>query len=172
MREERWLLAGLAAAIFFLGTIVGFEAGYKAGRGPDVSTRWFDTLDLSAQRDSLVADAARSAGLKASLLIALSHAENNSGDSAAVNPSSGAIGLMQVMPGWQHAFEAECGCGSLYERRRNACVGVHIFKWYLDSLRRVEPTLRAYVGQRTLRAKPVGDRYVGDVLEHLSAFSP
>ena len=134
--------------------------------------RWFDTLDLSQQRDSLVAAAARQAGVPVHLLIALSHAENWSGDSAAVNPRSGAIGLMQIMPGWQHSFEDDCGGGSLMNRRRNVCVGAHIYLRYVDSLKRVEPTLRAYVGQRSERSRPIGDRYVADVLENLARLSP
>src|SRR6266550_1517081 len=75
---------------------------------PDSS--WFAKLTLSQQRDSIVAYEARRARVPVPLAIAVSHAENWGGDSTALS-SSGAVGLMQVMPRtWQHSFEPECSC--------------------------------------------------------------
>lgn len=121
--------------------------------------------DLSVERDSIVAQEARRAGVSTSLAIAVSHVENHSGDSLAVS-RAGATGIMQVLPSfWQHAFEPECGCGSLLNRRRNACVGVRVLQLHLKRFRSVDKALRAYNGP--LQFRDSGDKYVSAVLERL-----
>lgn len=129
---------------------------------------WFHALSVSAQRDSIVAREARRAGVPAALAVAVSHTENWTGDSTAVS-TAGAIGLMQVMPRyWEHRFEEECGCGSLLDRRRNACKGVRVLRFYLDSLPTVDEALRAYHGSNKPWLRAAGDTYVRTVLEHLT----
>lgn len=129
---------------------------------------WFAGLTPSQQRDSIVADEARRAGVPPRLAIAVSHTENWTGDSGAIS-SAGAVGLMQVRPQlWQHAFEAACGCGSLFVRRVNACKGVRVLKLYLDSLPSVDVALRAYHGSNKPRLHQAGDVYVGTVLDRLA----
>lgn len=121
--------------------------------------------NFSAERDSIVATEARRAGVPADLAIAVSHVENWTGDSMAVS-SAGAVGIMQVMPKyWQDAFPEACGAGSLFERRRNACVGVRVLGLYLAKHTRADLALRAYNGALTYRE--AGDRYVADVLDRM-----
>src|SRR5258706_15297891 len=84
------------------------------------------------QRDSIVAREARRQGAPVGLMIAIGRVEDPTGDSAARSPV-GAVGIMQVMPAWQHSFEDDCGCLPLTDRRTNACRGVHIYLRYRDS---------------------------------------
>lgn len=121
------------------------------------------TLTASQERDQIVTLEAQQAGVPVSLALAVSHVENTSGDSMAVS-SAGAVGLMQVLPKYhQHAFEAECGCGSLFLRHRNACVGVRVLKQYRLQQGTWEGALRAYHG--SLRLPTVGRKYVASVLD-------
>jgi len=104
-------------------------------------------LGPSEERDSIVAQEARRAGMPVALAISISHVENWSGDSTARHPSSGATGLMQVMPRyWNDSFPVQCGTAPLTNRRRNACVGVQIALRYYRDLGNWEDALRAYVG--------------------------
>ncbi len=121
-------------------------------------------LSLTEQRDSLVAEEAQRADVPVDLAIAVSHVENWSGDSMAVS-KAGAVGLMQVLPKyWQHAFEEECGCGSLFQRRRNACVGVRILAQYHTQYKTWGKTVRAYHGSHN---RPAGHDYSDAVLDRL-----
>jgi soluble lytic murein transglycosylase-like protein len=122
-------------------------------------------LSLSDQRDTIVAQEARSAGVPVDLALAVSHVENWTGDSMAVS-SRGAVGLMQVLPKyWQHEFEEECGCGSLFQRRLNACKGVRVLKLYLKQQKTTALALRAYHGSLNLHS--AGDDYIAQVLDRL-----
>src|SRR5690348_15238504 len=111
MTDKRWdhvvaLCVGLA-----VGTII-YQSVKKVYDVPAVE----QPRSLSVERDSIVAQEARRAGVSVSLSISVSHVENTSGDSMAVS-KAGAVGIMQVTPRlWQHAFEEECGCGSLFNR--------------------------------------------------------
>lgn len=138
--------------------------------------QWPDSIGPSAQRDSIVADEARKAGMPVGLAIAVSHVENWSGDSTA-RSRVGAIGLMQVMPShWNDSFLIECGFTSLESRRRNACVGVRVAMLYFEQHGDWNKALRAYNGalcrgvhsyvrcQRLVRA---GDEYVLTVMRKL-----
>ena len=159
------LLFGLPLA-FLLAAFIA-QANVRRAY-PVVDSTWFDTLSVSQQRDSIVADEARKAGVPAHLAIAVSHTENWTGDSTATS-RVGAIGLMQVMPRyWQHEFEAECGCGSLLIRRINACKGVRVLKRYIDSLPNVNEALRAYHGSNKPWLHAAGDGYVATVLQRIS----
>ena len=127
-------------------------------------TRFAPTI--SEQRDSLVAQEARRAGVSVPLALAVSHVENWTGDSMAVSPR-GAVGLMQVVPKyWQHEFEEECGCGSLFQRRLNACKGVRVLSFYLKQQKTTALALRAYHGSLNLHT--AGDDYIGSVLDQLA----
>lgn len=85
----------------------------------------------SQERDAIVTAEARRAGVPAGLAVAVSHIEDTSGDSLALS-NRGAVGIMQVLPTyWLDAFRDECyGDRSLFDRARNACVGVHVLKLY------------------------------------------
>lgn len=106
----------------------------------------------SEERDSIVAFEARQAGMDPALAIAVSHVENWSGDSAAVHPRSGAVGLMQVMPFWADSFQVECyGPSDLTDRRRNACIGARIAMRYFRECGNWNCALVWYVGARCTR---------------------
>lgn len=133
----------------------------------------FDALTPVEQRDTIVAREARKYGASVPLMLALARVEDPTGDSTIKSPA-GAVGLLQIMPAWQHSFEEDCGCGPLIVRKRNACVGVHIYLQYRDSLPTVEKALRAYVGAREDPRYPMvlarhlrGDHYVSSVLDQL-----
>lgn len=121
-------------------------------------------LTLSEQRDSIITYEAMRIGVPLDLAIAVSHYENTSGDSMAVSVK-GAVGLMQVMPRWwQDEFADDCGKGSLFERQRNVCVGIHILKFYREEYGNWDRALRAYHGSHDT---PEGRVYVAGVLEQL-----
>jgi len=63
-----------------------------------VSRKPLELFSISDQRDTLVVREARRQGVPRWLALSISHAENWSGDSVAVNPYSGAIGLLQIHP--------------------------------------------------------------------------
>lgn len=83
-------------------------------------------LGMSELRDSAVSAEAIKAGVPVHLALAVSHAEDWSGDTMA-RSSVGALGVMQARPEyWDGTFVAECGDGPLTGLRRGACVGVRI----------------------------------------------
>jgi hypothetical protein len=130
---------------------------------------------------------ARKVGISERLAIAVSHVENWGGDSMAVSNAGkqdtttvrhaidgdqkaidalGAVGLGQVLPRkWWHSFERECGCGSLFDRQRNACKSVRILASYLKQEGKVRPALCRYHG--SFFAHEQCDTYVGLVIEQL-----
>lgn len=128
----------------------------------------------SQERDSIVARAARQAGMPEALAIAVSHVENWGGDSTARHPISGATGLMQVMPRlWADSFRTECGTDSLVGRWRNACVGTHVAARYFAECGNWDCALRRYAGawctptdswERCHKKQQAGDAYVLDVV--------
>jgi len=158
-----WASALLLAFTLGVGATVTLDKHSKRA-APD--SGWFRALAVSEQRDSIVALEARRVGNPVGLAIAVSHTENWTGDSAAVS-SAGAIGIMQVMPFWQHSFEADCGCAPLTNRRANACRGNHVLRLYLDSLPTVDLALRSYHGSNKPRLHAAGDGYVATVLERI-----
>ena len=129
----------------------------------------------SEERDSIVAYEARRAGMDPALAIAVSHVENWGGDSAVRHRTSGAIGLMQIMPFWADSFQAECyGGRTLFDRHRNACVGAHIGMRYFGECGNWNCALVAYVGarcrptdspERCARKTRIGAEYVLEVVE-------
>ena len=91
------------------------------------------------------------------------------GDQRAID-SLGAVGIMQVLPRlWWHSYEEECGCGSLFNRRINACKGNHILRYYLKREKTIDGAIRAYHGS-TYRHNQ-GDAYASLVLEQMTRLS-
>jgi len=168
------MLAAIAAGAIFLAGAVSAKIV-----GPVDTTQSAVTLFAgpSQERDSIVAQAAREAGMPTALAIAVSHVENWSGDSTARHPVSGALGLMQVLPRmWRDSFPIECGLDSLVARRRNACVGAHIAVEYFEQRGNWNDALRMYAGawctkndsyERCARKIKAGDAYVLAVMQRL-----
>ncbi len=132
-------MKGFTVALF--GVILGFYGVIAADHlgAPAPS--------LSAQRDSIVAQQARKWGVPPALAVHVSHVEDWSGDSMATSPA-GAVGIMQVQPRfWAHAFDADCGTASLYDRTKNACVGVHVLTAFYMQTNEWASALRLYNGK-------------------------
>ena len=130
----------------------------------------------SHERDSIVSYQAQRFGMDPKLAIAISHAENWGGDSAAVHPRSGAVGIMQVMPFWADSFRTECGIEPLTNRISNACRGVLISMKYFKDCGDWDCALQYYVGAvctkrdgpwRCEQKQKTGERYVHAVLRNL-----
>lgn len=131
----------------------------------------------SHERDSIVAAAARLAGMPVPLAIAVSHTENWGGDSTSRHPISGCLGLMQVCPQiWADSFHTECGTDSLIARWRNACVGAFVAVRYFQACGNWDCALIKYVGaectsrdtwQRCQKKKATGNQYVRDIMGRL-----
>lgn len=124
------------------------------------------SFSLSVQRDSLVAREARRQGVPEWLALSIAHAENWGGDSTAVNPWSGCIGLMQVCPFdlsgdslWIGTHREECGDTSLINRKRNVCVGMRVLQDCIGRFDRLATVLACYGGatRPTTRRKYVDD---------------
>ena len=81
---------------------------------------------LSEARDSLVVREARRQGVPTWLALSIAHAENWGGDSTAVNPHSGAIGLGQIHPVNFGRFP-ECG-ENITNRYTNVCYMIRILR--------------------------------------------
>ncbi len=163
------LLAG--GALFLAGAVTGTMVGPVTIS----TTTAFD--GPSQERDSIVAQEARLAGMPVALAIAVSHVENWAGDSTARHPISGALGIMQILPKtWSDSFQTECGTDSLVVRRRNACVGVHVALAYFQESGNWNDALRMYAGAWCNKtdtyahcAKKIkaGDAYVLAVMQRL-----
>ncbi len=122
-------------------------------------------LNEDSLRRIYVRQEAKRWGVDPKLAIAVSLAENWSGDPAAKS-RAGALGWMQVMPLWQGSFlHTVCGGGPLIARRTNACLGVGILAFYLHACGQDVPcALRRYNGAKTpWKAR----RYVRAVRERL-----
>lgn len=102
---------------------------------------------IQVKRDSLVAFYARRVGVPTALAISVSHVENEPANAHAHN-KSGAMGLMQVKPIWTNYFKA-CGKGSLYQPRKNVCVGVHILRYEYEHRHHSWIQATRFFGERT-----------------------
>ena len=118
-----------------------------------VSQKPLELFSLSEQRDSLVVREARRQGVPEWLALSISHAENWSGDSSAVNPYSGAIGLLQIHPVNFGRFP-ECG-EPIVSRVVNVCYGLTILRFCLAPM--LEEVLSCYGGATS----PAGRRNYG-----------
>lgn len=122
------------------------------------------TVTTPLTRDSVVAQEARRAHVPPGLAVAVSHVEDLTGDSLALS-ERGAVGIMQVLPTyWLKAFPGECyGARSLFDRSRNACVGVHVLALYKEKYGSWQTALCAYHGSLAMPA--TCRAYVESVLE-------
>ena len=136
MISSKLLLVGLT--LVFLHT----PGGLPWAAPIIVSQRPLELFSLSDQRDSLVAREARRQGIPTWLALSISHAENWGGDSVAVNPYSGAIGLGQIHPVNFGRFP-ECG-KNIINRRTNICYMMQILGICLAPS--LEATLSCYGG--------------------------
>ncbi len=91
-----------------------------------VSERPLSLFNLSDQRDSLVAREARKQSVPVWLALSIGHTEVWGGDSTAINPHSGAAGLMQIHPDNFGRFP-ECG-ENVLNRQQNVCMGITILR--------------------------------------------
>jgi soluble lytic murein transglycosylase-like protein len=137
------------------------------------SIRTAHPRNLLAERDSLVVQTARRLGLSESVALAVAWVENPRADSTAVS-RSGAVGLMQVMPGSAIAARGDslggvsrdayirsvCGSRPLVERSCNVDVGLQIFREYADRYDETD-ALAAYNG--ALSYPRAAHRYVSAV---------
>ena len=90
-------------------------------------------------------------GVDSALALAVSRTENWRGIRDAWSPNNTSVGVMQVnVSVWYGNFDEVCGGSDLMSVRDNACYGVLILKYYLDSSNSVEDALRQYVGHETL----------------------
>ena len=131
-----------------------------------VSEKPLELFSLSDQRDSLVSREARKQSVPVWLALSIAHAENWSGDSVAVNPWSGCVGLMQVCPFdlsgdslWVGTYREECGDMPLINRKRNVCVAMKVLRGCIDRFDRLATVLACYGGatRPTTRRKYVDD---------------
>ena len=114
-----------------------------------VSQRPLELLSLSEQRDSLVAREARRQGVPEWLALSIAHTENWGGDSTAVNPFSGAVGLLQIHPVNFGRFP-ECG-ENITNRYTNVCYGLTILRHCLAPM--LEETLSCFGGATSLAGR-------------------
>ena len=114
-----------------------------------VSAKPLALFSLPDQRDSLVAREARRQNVPVWLALSISHAENWGGDSTAVNPWSGAIGLGQIHP-VNFGRYPECG-ENMVNRKTNVCYMMRILRACLA--RTLEETLSCYGGATSLAGK-------------------
>ena len=118
-----------------------------------VSARPLELFSLPDQRDSLVAREARRQNVPVWLARSISHAENWRGlDSTATNPFSGAVGLMQIIPGnW--GLYPECGSAHITNRKRNVCMGMSVLRKCLDKYETLADVLSCYGGAVSLQGR-------------------
>ena len=114
-----------------------------------VSARPLELFSLPDQRDSLVAREARRQAVPVWLALSIAHAENWTGDSAAVNLWSGAVGLGQIHP-INFGKYPECG-ENMVNRKVNVCYMMRILRACLSHT--LEETLNCYGGATSLEGK-------------------
>lgn len=103
------------------------------------ATKVLAALIMAVSRDAAVTQAAHKAGISVDMALAVAHVEDFSGNPYAVS-KAGAIGIMQVMPGWIGTYRKACGAvpsDSLYNIHYNACLGTHIIRHYLTKCHKV-----------------------------------
>ncbi len=111
-----------------------------------VSLKPLELFSLSEQRDSLVARAARLNGIPVWLALSIAHAETWGGDSAVVNPWSGAAGIGQIHPVNFGRFP-ECG-DNMLNRRTSICYMMRLLE--LCSAEILADVLNCYGGAASI----------------------
>lgn len=118
-----------------------------------------------AQRDAMVAEAAKKLPIDPQWAVAVARVENTTARPEAVNRFTGATGLMQVMPAWIGTFHHDCDVPvgpptPLWYPPYNICLGVHILRHYWWRCNHNwSCTLKYYNGAQ--RVKP--DSYIASV---------
>ena len=142
-------VAAVVWTIAVLGMLL-IPADREPPKQQDIKVGMPPLLNEDSLRHVYVREEASRWGVDPELAIAVSLAENWSGDPAAVS-SAGALGWMQVMPLWHGSFlHTVCGGGPLIARRTNACLGVGILAFYLHACGQDVPcALQRYNGART-----------------------
>ena len=154
--KDSYVIPICVAVVFIALVAVVFETSLTHSPMPEaepivVSEQPLELFSLSDQRDSLVAREARRQEVPVWLALSISHAENWRGlDSTATNPFSGAVGLMQIIPGnWERY--PECGTAHITDRKRNVCIGITILaECMAPTLAR---TLNCYGGAVSLQGR-------------------
>ncbi len=119
------------------------------------------------RRNNAVRYAAKRWGVPLNILSAVSHAENYSGDSAAVNRRTGAIGILQIHPVNFKTLDSVChGPGDMTNLRRNACYGAVLLKGYKDQTGSWSAALKLYLGYKTNTRALIS--YMDDVIDHMA----
>ncbi len=150
---NRWLLAPLVLLTLATHT----PAPLPMAEPIVVSKKPLSLFSISEQRDTLVAREARRQGVPVWLALSIAHAENWTGDSTAVNPRSGAIGLLQIHPVNFGRFP-ECG-ENIRNRYTNVCYGIQILGHCIESAEDLSQALSCYGGatRNSTRRKYVDD---------------
>lgn len=114
---------------------------------------------MMARRDALVIANANRWHVPQQEMLALARVENYFGKPNAIS-KKGAVGPLQVMPGWVNTYQKDCGkvnnlrtmadtVKALEVPEYNICLGTHIFRSYLRSCHNVLYCARArYNGAR------------------------
>ncbi len=107
---------------------------------------------LSEQRDSLVVTWAKKHGISKWLALGIAHAEVWNGDSTAVNPTTGAIGLGQIHPSNLGRFS---GCGENYiSRDTSLCYMMELLRECIeDDAETLAELLNCYGGAKSYMGK-------------------
>jgi len=93
----------------------------------------------------LIASASTSAGVPQQLVTAVVQVESSC-RSQVVHPTSGAVGLGQILPWWLRTnLAAKCGT-NLYSPRVNLCYTARILRYEYHRYRTWDRALRAYSG--------------------------
>jgi len=133
-----------------------------------VTGSYTTSVDLREyRRNAAVRYEARRWDVPYRIAYAVSHAENYNGDSTALNPRTGAIGILQIHPVHFGALAGVCyGSGSMTNLKRNACYGMKILRGYYDQTGSWSAALRKYLGYKTNTKALLA--YLDDVIDHMA----
>ena len=132
---------------------------------PIIVTRSAHYSVAEHRRNTTVRQEAKRWGVPYRIAYAVSHAEVYNADSTAVS-SAGAVGIMQIHPGWFGAYDRDCyGPGDMTNLRRNACYGVLLLRRYYDQTESWPAALRLYLGYK--KNTPALLAYLDDIIEHM-----
>ena len=157
----RWL------SLSFLALFLHGQEALPIAKPLVVTGTYKTSVDFSEyRRNTAVRYEAKRWGVPYRIAYAVSHAENFSGDSTAVNKRTGATGVMQVHPMNFGTFDFECyGPGDMTNLRRNACTGMLLLRGYYDLTGSWGAALRKYVGFKTNIDALLS--YTDDIIEYM-----
>ncbi len=131
-----------------------------------VSAKPLALFSLSERRDSVAFREAKRLGVPWRIVYAVTHSENYSGDSTAVNRSSGAIGIFQIHPINFNAYPECYGDRHITDMARNSCVGIMLLAYYRAQEGSWGAALRRYLGFRTNVSAWMS--YTDDIIDHMA----